>query len=306
MDPATIGMIGQGVGVIADQLGISQQMSNQNKMMNKQKQNQMELNKQMQDIQQQNWDYTNYENQRKHMESAGLNVGMMYGQGGGGGTTMGGGSGGSAQGGNVDKSQMGMMLQQGAMMQSQMALNEANADKAKAEADNIRGAGTENLQAETGKKLNETEGIKLDNALKSNNLETYTNTAKEILNKTQLENNKLVSENKITKVEADNAVKNMQLDMATKGLNNILTQARTKETNQLTEESKQRILQKWEEVQQNWNRLDLEGKKIEVEKFKANLQSEYPGAWNTIGKMMNDIIGMGQPEGNVELHRRIK
>jgi len=65
----------------------------------------------MQDIQQQNWDYTNYENQRKHMEKAGLNVGLMYGQGGGGGSTMGGGAGGSAQGGNVDKSQMGILLQ---------------------------------------------------------------------------------------------------------------------------------------------------------------------------------------------------
>lgn len=31
------------------------------------------------------WDYTNYENQRKHLENAGLNAALMYGQGGGGG-----------------------------------------------------------------------------------------------------------------------------------------------------------------------------------------------------------------------------
>ena len=56
---------------------------------------QRKLNEQMAELQRQNWDYTNAENQRKHYENAGLNVGLMYGSSGGGGATMGGGSGGS-------------------------------------------------------------------------------------------------------------------------------------------------------------------------------------------------------------------
>ena len=56
---------------------------------------QRKLNEQMAKLQRQNWDYTNAENQRKHYENAGLNVGLMYGSSGGGGATMGGGSGGS-------------------------------------------------------------------------------------------------------------------------------------------------------------------------------------------------------------------
>ena len=36
------------------------------------------------------WDYTNYENQRKHLENAGLNAALLYGQGGGGGASAGG------------------------------------------------------------------------------------------------------------------------------------------------------------------------------------------------------------------------
>ena len=38
----------------------------------------------MAELQRQNWDYTNAENQRKHYENAGLNVGLMYGSSGGG------------------------------------------------------------------------------------------------------------------------------------------------------------------------------------------------------------------------------
>ena len=52
---------------------------------------QRKLNEQMAEIQRQNWDYTNAENQRKHYENAGLNVGLLYGSSGGGGATIGGG-----------------------------------------------------------------------------------------------------------------------------------------------------------------------------------------------------------------------
>ena len=46
---------------------------------------QRKLNKQMAELQRQNWDYTNAENQRKHYGNAGLNVGLMYDSSGGGG-----------------------------------------------------------------------------------------------------------------------------------------------------------------------------------------------------------------------------
>ena len=39
------------------------------------------------------WDYTNFENQRAHLENAGLSVGLMYGNGGAGGASTAGGQG---------------------------------------------------------------------------------------------------------------------------------------------------------------------------------------------------------------------
>ena len=39
------------------------------------------------------WNYTNFENQRAHLENAGLSIGLMYGQGGAGGASTSGGQG---------------------------------------------------------------------------------------------------------------------------------------------------------------------------------------------------------------------
>jgi hypothetical protein len=126
-----------GIMDIAGQMfGQNTQMQNQQQLNQQQYQNQMNLNLQNQQIQQQNWDYTNYENQVKHMENAGLNVGLMYGGSGGGGATMGGGSGGSAQGGsapqtmlgNIGSQSIGMMLQ-AKNTQADIDLKEAQANK---------------------------------------------------------------------------------------------------------------------------------------------------------------------------------
>ena len=75
-------------------------MADQKKLMEIQQQNQMALNKQSQQLAQENWDYTNAENQVKHYENAGLNVGLMYGGNGAGGT-LSSGSGGGAAGGSA-------------------------------------------------------------------------------------------------------------------------------------------------------------------------------------------------------------
>ena len=73
------------------------------------------------------WDYTNFENQRKHLENAGLSVGLMYGNGGG---MQASSSGGSQEGVSAPKNNpvevalqnkaMGLQLQQ---IQSQTMLN---------------------------------------------------------------------------------------------------------------------------------------------------------------------------------------
>ena len=109
------------------------------------------------------WDYTNTENQVQHLKNAGLNIGLMYGQSGAGGM---GASGGARQespdqpNGNpiAMALQTQQIEQQRRMNDAQIALAEAQAEKAKAEATKIGGvdiqeslARIENLLAQAEK-----------------------------------------------------------------------------------------------------------------------------------------------------------
>ena len=83
------------------------------------------------------WESTNFEQQRKHMENAGLSVGLMYGGGGQGATSQGGQA---TQPNGPTSNPVGMALQykqieqQSEAIKSQTILNQAEAAKALAEA----------------------------------------------------------------------------------------------------------------------------------------------------------------------------
>lgn len=94
------------------------------------------------------WDYTNAENQVNHLKNAGLNIGLMYGQSGAGGM---GASGGArqeapdqAQGNPIGMAlQVQQIEQQRRMNDAQIALAEAQANKANTEANKISGVDTQ-------------------------------------------------------------------------------------------------------------------------------------------------------------------
>lgn len=96
------------------------------------------------------WDYTNAENQVNHLKNAGLNIGLMYGQSGAGGM----GASGGARQESPDQAQgnpIGMALQvqqieqQRRMNNAQIALAEAQANKANTEANKIGGVDTQEV-----------------------------------------------------------------------------------------------------------------------------------------------------------------
>lgn len=94
------------------------------------------------------WDYTNVENQVKHLKNAGLNIGLMYGQSGAGGMGASGGAHQSApdqpQGNPIGMAlQVQQLEQQRRMNDAQIALAEAQANKAGAEATKISGVDTQ-------------------------------------------------------------------------------------------------------------------------------------------------------------------
>lgn len=94
------------------------------------------------------WDYTNTENQVKHLKNSGLNIGLIYGQSGAGGMGASGGAHQSSpeqpQGNPIGMAlQVQQLQQQQRMNDAQIALTEAQADKTKTEANKIAGVDTQ-------------------------------------------------------------------------------------------------------------------------------------------------------------------
>ena len=91
------------------------------------------------------WEYTNYENQVKHLKAAGLNPALLYGKGGTGGSTAGAGTAGPVAMGTSEA--VGMALQT-----KQLSLNQqeqqANIAKTMAETAKIAGVDTEQVKAQ--------------------------------------------------------------------------------------------------------------------------------------------------------------
>ena len=146
-------MTGEIIGGITSAIGTGVQHALNNETMDIQNHYNMEMQRQGQINNKEMWNYTNYENQKQHMENAGLNPALMYGMKGGGGASAQGaqGQGTSAVGGNEVSAgaQMGIMGLQMESLQSQIELNKANAKKANADANKTAGADTENTTADT-------------------------------------------------------------------------------------------------------------------------------------------------------------
>lgn len=117
------------------------------------------------------WDYTNAENQAKHLKNAGLNIGLMYGQGGAGGM---GASGGAKQaspeqpqGNPVAMAlQTQQIEQQRRMNDAQIALAEAQAKKAEEEAKKISGVDTDKVVQEIRTMIQQEGWYKADSDLR--------------------------------------------------------------------------------------------------------------------------------------------
>ena len=158
-------------GGISQALGLSwspkkameEQMKYNKQIMALQNQYQQQAAEKSQQYAKDYWDYTNAEKQVQHLKNAGLNIGLMYGQNGAGGMGANGGarqeSPEQPQGNPVAMAlQTQQIEQQRRMNDAQIALAEAQADKAKEEAKKIGGvdiqeslARIENLLAESEK-----------------------------------------------------------------------------------------------------------------------------------------------------------
>lgn len=307
-----------GMGMLGGMLGMfekDQQNQQQERLMDIQKANQMELNKQMQKIQQENWENTNYSAQREQMEKAGLNVGLMYGGQGGGGMTMSSGSGGSAIGGTPAQAGLssGMALQM-ANMQANTEVAKAQANKLNVEADKLKGVDTDYTKTQTESlaqgitnqkaqtKLTEMQtnlaGIEYD--LKNASIEDSIN----IIRNEKIKGDKQIymmeKQGEILNEEAKNKAKEWDLKLTGMGLENTLTNAKIGLTTEQAKEVTQNVINSIRNTdtnvrnsitnQQNANTMQWEsGVRKELQTKGIQIQEE-----NQIIEIMKSFLGMSK------------
>ena len=208
-----MGLLGElftfGVGQIMNQISQDKQFANEQYMMDKQAEHNKELAKYSSELQKQMWDYTNYENQVKHLKKAKLNPALIYGMSGGGGTTAGSASAGGVS--NPGTQAVGMGLQ-AAMLASQIRLNESEANKNDADADKTRGVDTDLARAQ--------ENLTNFNA-KLSELKGYL--TQEDIDNAKLYGDKLVQEVRLLENQADISDETMQneIEMSAQKLLNM-------------------------------------------------------------------------------------
>lgn len=261
------------------------------------------------------WDYTNFEAQRKHLEQAGLSVGLMYGNGGAMGASTSGGQGSGVQKpGNpteaaIQSKALGIQMQQ---MQSQTALNAASAAKQMAEAEKIKGVDTDAVKASIDNIIAQTNNEEAKNGLiyaqkRAAEIEADLNNAniEEIgWNIKNIEKNLNMIDENITAAKINNeiaeATKANQIEMAQLNVLNAMKDAILKESqSRLTEEQAKAIVA---QIAQGWEGLDIQkgGQTLQKTIAEWTNEREYTiGRERIDNQRMSSAVGVMTKAGEV-------
>lgn len=269
---AAAGLIGQGIAKGKDKRQLAQQ--------GKLQELQIQGNKEMMDygmaLQKQMWEYTGYEGQMRQMKDAGINPGLMYGMGGGGGQTIGNASGNVTGGKSPSGSgrEAEEMTSMGLALSSQIGLMEAQ--KKNIEAD------TANKLQDAEKKVVERENIGMQTGKAAVEIEKLTKET-ELITKTladQIQKIKGESESAWTKGKVDTTTVNEQIDQKVKEA----IQVSLKNAN-ISQDTAQKVA----EIAQKWKALDLEERKTAVLELTGGTQKDQDQIINIINTIVHII-----------------
>lgn len=233
------------------------------------------------------WNYTNYENTMRHIKGAGLSPGLIYGQGGAGGSTSGAGQASGVGQPNKTGTEVGLQAQgmalQLANVMSQTRLNESQAEKNEAEAKKISGVDTKAQEITIDKLIAETSNEKIkrglilgqirvadaEEELKRNTADWTKEKAEETRwNVKSLKKgiDKLAEE--IDGIELDNDLKRRTIDNKVKEssltLQNLMAEILLKGSQRKVNEEQAKAIPA--EILQGWEKLVKEGKTLIIQR----------------------------------------
>ena len=226
-------LIGIGLGGAAavgqTMFGNSQAQQNQQQQVK----DQTELMELSSNLSYQNWLRTNYGAQIEQMKKAGLSVGMMYKNGGSGGT-LGGASRGSASKADTIPMDISNAITQNRAIESQIKVNEAEAKKLEADANKTAGVDTDLVKTQI-------ESNNITNAFNTENFETALDKAKAELNNVNANTEKALAEGKLSQIDAITR----QWENTEKIINII---ASTNKMNAEVKQNREKIKQGWRDL----------------------------------------------------------
>lgn len=218
------------------------------------------------------WNATNYQAQMEHLKKAGLNPGLIYGMGGGGGATVGTGAATStgaahAPVGGGEIMGMAQMAMQRELLQAQKENIQANTEKTLAEKNKLSGVDTQESQSRIALNNVNKQIQDLELKLKDQTFQEQVNTITIEMRKASNELDALVRTNDINDKTYFDTIKRIQGEAIQIGLENILIQANTNLSNR----------QAWkigQEVAQGWQKLSIEAQQLVINKLQLGVNQQ--------------------------------
>jgi membrane-associated HD superfamily phosphohydrolase len=245
------------------------------------------------------WKDTSYPAQMEQLKKAGLNPGLLYGMGGGGGQSMGMANG-QVSGQQTNKGQdpaafAGMGIQAG-LQEAQIEMMKAEARDKNADAQNKEtvipeniGASTGNLNANTAlqKTQNDIANIEkeIKGATKEEQIQTITNKATTAMEEAMQMGVK-TNTDRATQQKVIDTVRN---EYAAAIIRNVLMNSEIGVNEQKVKQMQSEIQQKWEQVHQGWDQLDINAQNSATQKFDAEMRSAYPSIWGVMGNSLQTL-----------------
>lgn len=285
------GAVGQVMNLAFGGLQDKRQLKQNKKLMEQQMAGQKEMSEFERQQALKTWRDTNYGPQIEEMKKAGMSISGMYDMGGGAGGTTSGGGGGSVSTATAGDPNAGtgmgiQMAQQLALMSAQKENIEADTKKKEVEANKLAGVDTELAGAQKG------------------GIEQQIEQSKAQVNKIAEEIKAIQLNNEITGRTKENQIKIKEEEALTAFITNlVMAEQKSKlhaETNKVNSDikvnesnikvNKAKINQMAESILQGWEGLGQGDEKIAIEKFKADLQANYPGMSQALGRGFDDLI----------------
>ena len=274
------GLIGEGMGLLFQPLKNKQQLKQAGKLQKLQIQGNKEMGEFNLQKQMELWNATNYGAQIQHMKAAGLNPGLMYGMGGGGGATA------SAQPGNTggQHAETAQATRANEGMGLQAALLGAQIENIKADTANKLGdaankpkiganldastanlsAGVENTKAQTQLTYMETEIKRIAASVSRQTINEQMRVWELEVNKMEEEIRQLRNGNKITEEQMPDIIKKMKFEAANEYLKGLNINA---STNKLISEIANNQVVRQALIQDLWmdrDKLSIENAKLRL------------------------------------------